>query len=101
MIARGTDKLTRQQIADEMTRLQITGGPTSFQTTRAHLPDALRLLADLMRSASFPASEYEQLQRQIVTGLASQLDNPETISRDAMSSHFNTYPPGDPRHCIR
>jgi zinc protease len=94
MIARGTDKRTRQQIADEMTRLQITGGPTSFQTTRAHLPDALRLLAELMRSASFPASEYEQLQRQIVTGLAAQLDNPETISRDAMSSHFNTYPPG-------
>jgi zinc protease len=100
MFTRGTDKLTRQQIADEMTRLQITGGPTSFQTTRAHLSDALRLLADIMRSASFPSSEYEQLQRQIATGLAAQLDNPETISRDAMSSHFNTYPPGDPRHYI-
>jgi zinc protease len=100
MLARGTDKLTRQQIADEMTRLQITGGPTSFQTTRAHLPDALRLLAAIMRSASFPATEYEQLQRQIVTSLAAQLDNPESVSRDAMSSHFNTYPPGDPRHYI-
>jgi len=100
MLARGTDKLTRQQVADEMTRLQITGGPSSFQTTRANLPDALRLLAAIMRSASFPATEYEQLQRQIVTGLAAQLDNPETISRDAMSTHFNTYPPGDPRHHI-
>jgi zinc protease len=100
MLGRGTDKLTRQQIADEMTRLQMTGGLTTFQTTRANLPDALRLLASVMRSASFPASEYEQLQRQIVTGLAAQLDNPDTISRDALSSHFNTYPPGDPRHYI-
>ena len=100
MLGRGTDKLTRQQIADEMTRLQMTGGLTTFQTTRANLPDALRLLASVMRSPSFPASEYEQLQRQIVTGLAAQLDNPDTISRDALSSHFNTYPPGDPRHYI-
>jgi zinc protease len=100
MLARGTDKLTRQQIADEMTRLQITGGLTGFQTTRANLPDALRLLASVMRSANFPAPEYEQLQRQVATGLAAQLDNPEAISRDAMSTHFNTYPAGDPRYYI-
>ena len=97
MLSRGTDKMTRQQIADEMTRLQMTGGLTAFQTVRENLPDALRLLAHVIRAANFPASEYEQLQRQIVTGLQAQLDNPETISRDALSAHFNTYPTGDPR----
>jgi len=100
MLGRGTDKMTRQQIADEMTRLQITGGLTGFQTTRENLPDALRLLAHAMRAASFPASEYEQLQRQVATGLQAQLDNPEAISRDALATHFNTYPAGDPRHYI-
>ena len=99
-LARGTDKLTRQQIADEMTRLQMTGGLTGFQTTRENLPDALRLLAHVMRAANFPADEYEQLQRQVATSLQAQLDNPETISRDALATHFNTYPPGDPRHYI-
>jgi len=54
----------------------------------------------VMRAAAFPADEYEQLQRQVVTSLQAQLDNPETISRDALASHFNTYPPGDPRHYI-
>ena len=98
MLGRGTSKMTRQQIADEMTRLQMTGGLLGFQTTREHLPDALRLLAHVMKEASFPADEYAQLQGQVVTGLSSQLDNPETLSRDAMSSHFNTYPAGDPRH---
>jgi zinc protease len=100
MLARGTDKLSRQQIADEMTRLQMTGGLMGFQTTRTHLPDTLKLLADVLRNASFPATEYEQLQRETVTGLSSQLDNPETLSRDALSTHFNTYPPGDPRHYL-
>ena len=100
MLARGTDKLNRQQIADEMTRLQMTGGLLGFQTTRTHLPDALTLLSEVLRNASFPAPEYEQLQRETVTGLSSQLDNPETLSRDAMSAHFNTYPPGDPRYYL-
>jgi len=100
MLARGTDTMTRQQIADEMTRLQMTGGLGSFQTTRTHLPDALRLLAHVMRAAKFPTDEFEQLQRQVATGLQSQLDNPEAVSRDAMSAHFNTYPAGDPRHYI-
>ena len=100
MLTRGTSKMTRQQIADEMTRLQMTGGLSTFQTTRTHLPDALKLLAHVMKDASFPADEYAQLQRQLVTGLASQLDNPETLSRDVLLTHFNTYPPGDPRHYV-
>ena len=100
MLSRGTDKRTRQQIADEMTRLQMTGGLLGFQTTRTHLPDSLRLLAEVLRGASFPPAEYQQLQRELVTGLSSQLDNPETLSRDAMSTHFNAYPPGDPRYYI-
>ena len=57
--------MTRQQIADEMTRLKMTGGLLGFQTTRENLPDALRLLAHVMKEASFPADEYEQLQRQV------------------------------------
>jgi zinc protease len=100
MLMRGTSKMTRQQIADEMTRLQMTGGLTSFQTTRPNLPDALRLLAHVLKEASFPPDEYAQLQRQVVTGLSAQLDNPETLSRDAIATHFNTYPAGDPRHYI-
>ena len=100
MLSRGTDKLSRQQIADEMTRLQMTGGLLGFQTTRNHLPESLRLLADVLRGASFPPAEYQQLQRELVTGLSSQLDNPETLSRDALSTHFNAYPPGDPRYYI-
>jgi zinc protease len=98
MLTRGTDKLTRQQIADEMTRLQMTGGLLSFQTTRANLPAALKLLTGVLRNVNFPANEYQQLQRELVTGLSAQLGNPEALSRDVLATHFNTYPVGDPRY---
>jgi zinc protease len=98
MLTRGTNKFTRPQIADEMTRLKITGGLRTFQTTRANLPDALRLAAHVLREANFPAAEFEQLKRELLTSLQSQLNDPEARSRDALAAHFNIYPPGDPRY---
>ncbi|WP_291994596.1 pitrilysin family protein [Candidatus Accumulibacter sp. ACC003] len=98
MLARGTSQLSRQQIADEMTRLKIHGGLNQFETTRENLPAALALVAQLLRDASFPAAEFEELKRQTLTALQAQLDNPQELSRDALAAHFNTYPPGDPRY---
>ncbi|SBT05670.1 Peptidase M16 domain protein [Candidatus Accumulibacter aalborgensis] len=98
MLARGTSQLTRQQIADEMIRLKIRGSLTHFETNRDKLPEALRLLAQLLKDATFPVAEFEELKREQLTALQSQLDNPEVLSGDALLSHFNTYPPGDPRY---
>jgi zinc protease len=98
MIGRGSDKLTRQQIADEMTRLKMTGDLFDFQASRATVVDALRLSAAVVRGANFPASEFDQLKRELLTGLQAKLSDPGEISRDALQKHFDTYPPGDPRH---
>jgi len=100
MVPRGTGKLTRQQIADEMTRLKMQGSLRAFQTDRAHLADALRLSAQVLREANFPADEFAQLKRETITGLQAQLSDPEARSRDALARHFDTYPPGDPRAYI-
>ncbi|WP_300341331.1 pitrilysin family protein [Accumulibacter sp.] len=98
MLARGTSQLSRQQIADELTRLKVNGDLSHFETTRDHLPEALRLVAQLFHDASFPAAEFEELKRQTLTAMQAQLDNPQELSRDALTAHFNTYPPGDPRY---
>jgi len=100
MIGRGTAKLTRQQIADEMTRLKMTGDLFDFQASRATLLDAMRLSATAVREASFPASEFDQLKRELLTSLQARLSDPGEISRDALQKHFDTYPPGDPRHYL-
>jgi zinc protease len=98
MVMRGTNKLTRQQIADEMTRLKMVGGVRNFQTTHANLADALRLAAHITRDANFPQTEFDSLKRELVTALQGQITDPSERSRDALQKHFNTYPPGDPRY---
>jgi len=100
MVMRGTSKMTRQQIADEMSRLKMVGTAHAFQTTREYLPDALRLSAHVLREASFPAAEFDQLKREVVTSMQAQVNDPEARSRDALATHFNVYPEGDPRHYI-
>jgi zinc protease len=100
MIGRGTAQRTRQQVADEMIRLKMTGDLMDFQATRATLPDALRLSATTIREANFPPQEFEQLKRELITGLKAKLSDPGELSRDALQKHFDTYPAGDPRHYL-
>jgi len=54
----------------------------------------------VLREANFPATEFDQLKRQMITGLQSRLSDPEARAADALARHFNTYPPGDPRAYI-
>jgi zinc protease len=97
MLPRGTSKLTRQQIADERTRLKMQGGLTAFETTRPQLAEALRLTAHVIRDASFPQAEFDQLKRELATSLQAQQSDPGARSQDALLAHMNTYPSGDPR----
>ncbi len=100
MLGRGTSKLSRQQIDDELTRLKVTGELTNFQASRATVADALGLADTVVREASFPPAEFEQLKRELLTELQGKLDDPGERSRDAMLSHFSTYAVGDPRRYI-
>lgn len=102
MLARGTTKYTRAQLSDEFEKLKVSGrvsGPgASFQTTREHLEAALRLVAHVVREPAFPESEFEQLRNQSVTGIMSQLSEPEARAGEALSKIFNIYPKGDYRY---
>jgi len=100
MLLRGTGRYSRQQLADERTRLKIQGGLTQFETARPQLADALRLTAHVLREANFPESEFELLKRETLTGLQAQLSDPGARSNDLLQAHFNTYPIGDPRRYI-
>ncbi len=104
MLMRGTTKRTRQQIQDEFDRLKarvtVFGGSTgvsaSIQTTRQNLAEVLKLVAEIMREPGFPASEFETLKKQTLTGIESQKSQPQSAASQAMSKHFNTRPKGHP-----
>lgn len=97
MLMRGTQKKTREQIANEFSRLKasvgIGGEGASVETVRENLPAALRLVAEVLRHPSFPAKEFEQLRRAALTSLESQKSDPGALAGIELSRHLNPYPP--------
>jgi zinc protease len=98
MLTRGTDKFTRQQIADERTRLKMQGGLLAFRTDRAHLTEALRFTAHLLRDSNFPAAEFEQLKREVLVQAEEAKNDPDQQAFELLRRQFNIYPKGDPRY---
>jgi zinc protease len=97
LLATGTSKYTRAQLADEMDKLKISGGLFNFQTTRANLPAAIALISHVMREASFPESEFVQWRERMLTNLEAGRSDPTSIASIELALHFNRYPKGDIR----
>jgi zinc protease len=100
MLTRGTSKYTREQLADAFSKLKISGGPYSFDTTGPNLDAALRLVAHVLKEASFPQAEFEQLRQQWIVGLEYSRSEPQVLANEAMEQHFNHYPKGDIRNAL-
>ncbi len=102
MLARGTTKFTRSQLADEYDKLKMSGGvnglSAGFQTTRENLVAAIRLAAHVMREPSFPESELDQLKKQALTSIESRKSDPGALAGVALGKHFNIFPRGDLRY---
>lgn len=106
MLMRGTAKHTRQQIKDEFDRLKanvfVGGGPTAafvqIQTVRENLPAVLRLVGEVLREPSFPASEFEQLKQERLAAVEQGRTEPQAVALVTISRHLNSYPKGDPRY---
>ena len=98
MPTRGTSRYSRAQLADEFSRLKITGYPNSFQTTRANLPEALKLMAHVLKEPAFPESEFEQMRKQVLVSFEASRNEPQSVANYALARHFNRYPRGDVRY---
>ena len=96
MLMRGTQKRTREQIANEFTRLRASIGVgsegASIETVRANLPAALRLVAEILREPSFPEAEFEQLRQSALASVESQRGDPRVLAGLAISRHLNPFP---------
>jgi len=98
MLMRGTTEYNRVQLADAFDKLKISGNLTHFQTTRENLPEALKLVAHVLKAPSFPANEFEQLRQQSLVALDASRNEPTTVASRALNEHFDQYPKGDIRH---
>jgi zinc protease len=106
LLMRGTKNRTRQQIQDEMVKLNsqinVSGGVSeasaSIQTTEANLIPALRLAAEMLREPSFPDSEFESAKKQRVAGLEGRKTEPSALAPLALDRALNHYPKDDVRY---
>ncbi|MBI3730604.1 MAG: insulinase family protein [Burkholderiales bacterium] len=100
LLSTGTSKYSRAQLADEMSKLKMSGGLYSFQTTKANLPAALELVAHVLKEANFPESEFKQLKERALVGAEATRNEPSAVASRALAKHFNTYPKGDVRAAL-
>ncbi len=106
MLMRGTRRHTRQQISDELDRLKarirIFGGAQGVilggECDTADLPDVLKLAAEILRSPSFPDSEFELLRQEHLAALEESKSDPRHLSSSLVQRHLYSYPPEDARY---
>jgi zinc protease len=121
MLMRGTKSKTRQQIQEEMDKLDariLAGGggggghggaggagrgavgsvPVSIQTKAENLIPALRLAVEILREPAFPESEFEQIKAQQIAAIERGRTEPETLSREALQRALSPFPQGDVRY---
>jgi zinc protease len=117
LLMRGTKSRSRQQLQDEMQKLNATisvGGGGGFgrggggrapgavtatlSTTSENLMPSLRLAVEILREPAFPASDFEQIRRQEIAQIERGRTEPGTLVSQTLQSHLSEFPRGDVRH---
>ena len=106
LLMRGTKNRTRQQIQDEMVKLNaqinvsggVSGATASIQTTTENLLPALRLAAEMLREPSFPDSEFESAKKQRIAGIENRKTEPAALAPQALERALNPFPKNDVRY---
>ena len=104
-LIRGTANKSRQQIQDAIDSLKAqlnvsgdaTGAHVSIETDHEHLPGALRLAGEILKEATIPETEFEQVRRQELTGLEFGKSEPQTLAFSKMQRTLYPFPKGDVR----
>jgi zinc protease len=106
MLATGTQKKTRAQLADAFDALHtdwqvsssVNSGAASLTTRRDALIPALELLAEVLRQPRWDATEFEQLRRQSVQGIEHASEEPSAVASVELARTLHAYPSDDIRY---
>jgi zinc protease len=104
-LIRGTASKNRQQIQDAIDQLKaqlnVSGGATSanvgIETTRENLPAVLRLAGEILKEATLPESEFEEIRKEQLTFLEFGKTEPQSLAFTEIQRTIYPYPKGDVR----
>jgi zinc protease len=106
MLMRGTEVRTRQDIQDELDRLQSTGGVSGgasiatgqFQTQRNNVPEVLRLMSELVRRPAFPEAEFDIIKEQRSAALQETRSDPQALAQNELARLMEDRTLGHPNY---
>src|SRR5262245_18041058 len=106
LLLRGTKNKSRQQLQDEMQKLNATinvgGGLASISanisTTAENLIPAMRLALEILRQPAFPQSDFDQIRRQRIAQIDRGRTEPGTLVSQMLQGDLSPYPRSDVRH---
>jgi len=104
-LIRGTAHKNRQQIQDEIDKLKaqlnVNGAATSanvsIETTHENLPAVLRLAGEILKEATLPESEFEEIRKLQLTQLEFGKTEPQSLAFTEIQRTMYPYPKGDVR----
>jgi len=98
MLLRGTKKHTRAELKEAFdklnARVSVGAEGATVEVRSENLLPALALIAEALREPSFPASEFDELKRAVLTGTQAQLSDPSANADVRLSRHLERYPVG-------
>jgi zinc protease len=107
LLLRGTKTKSRQQLQDEMQKLNATinvggGGLASvtanISTTADNLIPAMRLAVEILREPAFPESDFEQIRKQRIAQVDRGRTEPGVLVNQTLQANLSSYPRTDVRH---
>jgi zinc protease len=106
LMLRGTKRHDRQQIIDEVNKLQggiQVGGDLgeltfTLRCKREHFPQLLRLLGEILREPAFPAAELEAMKREEKQALEQGKTDPQSLAMNMLQRKLRPYPQADLRY---
>jgi len=110
LLDKGTTTLSRQQVQDKLDALKTEVGfsdglgriSVSISSRREQLPEAIRLVGDMLRRPALTPEAFAEVKRQQLSGIEQQRKEPEAVLENALSRLVNAqspaYPRGDPRY---
>lgn len=108
MLSRGTERLTREELASAFEKLQTTwsvgggaeGVTLRLETTKANLTPSLALAMEVLRAPRLDPAEFEQMKAAWVSGIEEARSEPQALLQQRIERHGNPYPKGDVRYVM-
>ena len=101
LLGRGTTNMSKQEIDQEIdfigATLSTNAGGAYASSLKKHQDKLLAIMSDVILNADFKQEELDKIKKQMISGIASEKDNPDAIAGNVKSALLfgNKHPYGE------